>query len=406
MSHSYFHHQLARSPFGRALGYYIQNGMAPGDLRRLTLHLCYWYQSVNGRQTTALDGHIYRRTRTALGELRYAYILWHQHRHPCRCGCEANNTDLGAFSSVVRLMRGHGWLGEGSEDEFSMDDVPVVSRRRDLRAMADARRTRREQWRADPRRNILLGSLTDERGRRPSRERSANEDVAVLTQSGSQRREELINSRSRSSPPDPPTEQRNTSALSSTDSASLRGGSAHRMSNDRESTENIVWILPDDGGRSRNISTASLMSQIMGNSDASWPSLIRRARESSNNNSRTSRRSRDLSMNNRSMRRSPDLATAQSRERGFQAPSTVHTRRRSGSLDSLMAERVRLYVRFMELLRMMPQAEGSRLSATARDLLLEFEAGPPSHGDMLVEGVRFWRRAALLVTQILAEEGL
>ena len=383
--------------------------MAPNFLRRLTLRLCYWYQSVTGRQTTALDFHIYRRTRTTLEELRYAYIIWQRRRHPCRCGCEADNTDLGAFSSAVNLMRDYGWLGEGSEDNFSMDDrylddVPVVHRRRDLRAMADARRMRREQWRANPRRNILLGSLTDERGRRPSRERSANEDVAVLTQSGSQRREETINGRSRSSPPDPPTQQRNSSALSSTDSGSLGGRSAHRASNDRDSARDIVWIMPNDRDHSRNISTASLMSQIMGSSDGSWSSLIQRARESSNNSIRTSRRSRDSSMDDRGMRRSPDLATDQRRGRGSHAPSTVHTRRRSDSLDSLLAERERQYLRLIELLRIMAQA-GDTLSASARVLLLEFEAGAPNYDDRVIEGVPFWRRITLLINQTLAEDG-
>ena len=410
MSRSYAHHQLARSPLGRALEYYIQNGMAPNFLRRLTLRLCYWYQSVTGRQTTALDVHIYRRTRTTLKELRYAYTIWQRHRYPCRCGCEANNTDLGAFSLMVNRLRDQGWLGEDSEDDFSTDDgyldeFPVVHERRDLRATADARRTRRERWRANQRWNILTGSLTDERGRRPSRERSANENPSVLTQFGGQRREETINSRSRSSPPDPPTEQRNPSALSSTDSGRLGGRFAHRVSNDGECTRDFLSTISNDGGHSRNISTASLMSQIMGCSDSNWSNLIRRARESSNISSRTSRRSRDSSINGRGMRRSPDLATAERRGRGSHAPSMIHTRRRSGSLDSLMAERGRQRLRLIEQLTIIAQAEGSPLSASARDLLLEFEAGPPIHDDRHTEIAHFWRRITWLVNQAQAGEG-
>ena len=410
MSRSYSHHWLARSPLGRALEYYIQNGMAPNFLRLLTLRLCYWYQSVTGPQTTALDVHIYRRTRTTLVELRYAYIIWQRHHYPCRCGCEANNTDLGAFSSVVNRLRDQGWLGEDNEDDFStddgyLDDFPVVHERRDLIAMADARRTRRERWRANQRRNILLGQLTDERGRRPSREPSDDENLSVLSQFGGQRREETSNSRSRSSPPDPPTEQRNPYALSSTDSGRLGGRFAPRTSNDGESRRNFLSTISNDGGHSRNISTASLMSQIMGCSDANWSNLIRRARESSSIGSRTSRRSRDPSMNGRGMRRSPDLATAQRRGRGSQVPSMIHTRRRSVSLDSLMTERGRLYTRLIGQLAMIAQAESSPLSASARDLLLEFEAGPPIHDDRANEIAHFWRRITCLINQAQAGEG-
>ena len=409
MSRSYAHHQLAKSPLGRALEYYIQNGMAPNFLRRLTLRLCYWYQSVTGRQTTALDVYIYRRTITTLKELRYAYTIWQRHLHPCRCGCEANSTDLGAFSSIVNRLRDQGWLGEGSEDVFStddeyLDDLPVVHERHDLRAMADARRMRRERWRPSQGGNIFPGSLTDERGRRPSREPSANENLSVLTQLGSQRREETINSRSRSSPPDPPTEQRNPSAFSSTDSGRLGGRFAHRASNDRVSTRGFLSTISNDGGDSRNISTASLMSQIMGCSDTNWPNLVRRARESSNISSRTSRTSRDSSMNGRGMRRSPDLATTQRRGRGSHAPSMIHTRRRSGSLDSLMTERGRLHWRLIEQLTVIAQAEGSPFSASARDLLLEFNAGPPIHDDRHTEIAHFWRRITWLVTQAQAGE--
>ena len=410
MSRSYSHHRLARSPLGRALGYYFQNGMDPNFLRRLTLRLCYWYQSVTGHQTTALNVHIYRRTRTLLEELRYAYIIWQRHRHQCRCGCEANNTDLGAFSSVVNRLRDQGWLGEGSEDDFStddgyLDDFPVVHERRDLRAMADARRTRRERWRANRQGNILPGSLTDERGRTPSREHSTNENLSVLTQFGSQRREETMNSRSRSSPPDAPTEQRNSSVVSSTDSGRLEGRFAHRASNHRESRRNFFSTISTDGGTSRNVSTASLMSQIMGCSDANRSNLIRSAHESSNINRRTSRTSRDSSMNGRGMRRSPDLTTAQRRERGSHAPSMIHTRRRSGSLDFLRAERGRLHWSLIEQLTMIAQVEGSPFSASARDLLLEFEAGPPIHDDRHTEIAHFWRRITWLINQAQAGQG-
>lgn len=417
MSRSYSHHQLARSPLGRALEYYIQNGMAPNFLRRLTFRLCYWYQFVTGRQTTALDVHIYRRTRTALEELRYAYTIWQRHRYPCRCGCEANNTDLGAFSAMVTRLRDQGWLGEDSEDDFStddgyLDDFPVFHERRDLRAMADARRTRRERWGANQQGNILPGSLTDERGRRPSRELSANESLSVLTQFGSQRREETINSRSRSSPPDPPTEQRNSSALSSTDSGRLGGRFADRASNDRGSRRNFLSTISNHGCHSRNISTASLMSQIMGCSDANWSNLIRRARASSDISRRTSRRSRDSLTNGGGMRRSPNLATAQRMGRGSHAPSMIHRRRRSGSLDSSMAERGRLPIapgidglRLIEQLTMIAQTEDSPLSTSARDLLIEFQARPPTHDDRIIEIAHLWHRITWLINQAQAEEG-
>ena len=407
MPPSYFHHWLARSPLGRALEYYIQNGMAPNFLRRLTLRLCYWYQSVTGRETTALDVNIYRRTRTALVELRYAYIFWQRHRHPCRCGCEASNTDFDVFSFVINRMRDHGWFGEGSEDDFSTndgghDDVQVVHRRRDLRAMVEARRIRRERWRANPQGNMLLSSLTNERGRRPSRELSANGNLSGPTRFGSQRGEETMNSRSRSSPPDPPTEQRNPFAGPPMNAGMLAEMFAHRASNDGESRRNFVSTISDDGGQSRNISTTSLMNQIMGCSDTSWSNLIRRARDSSNISSRTSRRSRDSLMNGRGMRRSTNLSTAQRGQRVSHAPSMVHTRRRSGSLDSSLAERGRQHVRLIEQLTRIAEAEGSPLSASARDLLIQFEAGPPTHDGSSFVIALFWQRITLLVNQAQA----
>ena len=440
MPRSYFHHWLARSPLGRALEYYIQNGMAPNFLRRLTLRLCYWYQSVTGRQTTVLDAYIYRRTRTALVELRWAYVIWQQHRHPCRCGCEANNTDLGTFSSIVNRLRDQGWLGEGSGYDFltndvGHDDVPVVSRRGGLSAMADARRMRREHWRANPQGNIPLGSLRDERGRRPSREPSAHENFSGPTQPGSQRRE-TINGRSRSSPPDPPTEQRNPFAGPPMNAGMLAEMLGHRASNDgesrsspanppteqrnqvagppthagmlaeifareRESRRNTLNPISSAEGHSRNISTTLLMNQIMGYSDASWPNRIRRARELSNISSRTSRRSRD----GRGIRRPADLATAQRSGRGSHAPSMVRTRRRSGSLDSSLAERGRQHVRLIEQLTRTAEAESSPLSARARDLLNQFEAGPPTHEGGRFVIALFWQSVTWLVNQAQAGEG-
>lgn len=62
-------------------------------------------------------------------------------------------------------------------------------------------------------------------------------------------------------------------------------------------------------------------------------------------------------------------------------------------------------MRLIEQLRTMAQAEGSPLSASASDLLLEFEAGPPIHGDRTSEDAPFWRRITGLVNQVLVEEG-
>ena len=418
MPRLYFHHWLARSPLGRALEYYIQNGMAPNFLRRLTLRLCYWYQSVTGRQTTVLDAYIYRRTRTALVELRWAYVIWQQHRHPCRCGCEANNTALGTFSTIFDRLRDQGWLGEGSGYDFltnngAHDDVPVVSTRGGVSAMADARRMRREHWRANSQGNIPLGSLRDERGRRPSREPSAHENLPSLTQFGGQRGGETINSRSRSSPPDPPTEQRTPVARPPMNAGMLAEMLGHRASNDgesrsaplnplteqrnpvagppihagmlaeifareRESRRHTLNPISSAEGHSRNISTTSLMNQIM-----------------------TSRRSRD----GRGIRRPADLATAQRSVGGSHAPSMVRTRRRSGSLDSSLAERGRQHVRLIVQLTRIAEDESSPLSARARGLLNHFEAGPPTHEGARFVMALFWQSVTWLLNQAQAGEG-
>ena len=143
------------------------------------------------------------------------------------------------------------------------------------------------------------------------------------------------------------------------------------------------------------------MNQIMGYSDASWPNRIRRARELSNISSRTSRRSRD----GRGIRRPADLATAQRSGRGSHAPAMVRTRRRSGSLDSSLAERGRQHVRLIEQLTRIAEAESSPLSARARDLLNQFEAGPPTHEGGRFVMALFWQSVTWLVNQTQAGEG-
>ena len=389
LSQSYRH--LASSPLDRALQHYIQNGMAPNFLGRLTLRLCYWYQSMTGRQTATLDARIYRRTRTTLEEFRHAYIIWQRHRYPCRCGCEINNTDFRAFSLAVNRLQDWGWLGESGEDDSSTegtdtDEILAEIERhyaeRRSRASPDSLRRGREQVLAY--RSIFRNSSTDESARSPPPERSANENHPGLVPSRysgdplmSRRRGEASNSRSRSSPPDPSTEQRN----SPDGFWEVWGRFAHRASNAR--------------GNSRNISTTSLMNRIMGRSNA---------RSSSNISRGTSRRSRGSSMNGRGMRRPPNLATAQRTGGNPFAPSTIDTRTRSGSLGSSMADRESMPIlppidirRLYERLTMLSETERSSISARANDLLSELRARPAnSYGEM----VDRWRSAASLMNQI------
>ena len=384
---------LGDSPLGRALAHYIQNGMASNFLHRITLRLCYWYQSINGYQTTTLDGRIYRRTRTTLEELRYAYILWQRDRCQCRCGCQVNNAGLGPFSFVVNCMRDEGWLGEGSEDDwvtagrdgrFLEDErrTELVSRRRDIRAM----RRGREQSRASSLGNILSNSSTDESARSPPRgQRSPNENHPGLTPlrySGDQlmswRREDAINSRSRSSPPGASTEQRNSLVITL------------RASSDRRNC--------------RNISTTTLLNRIMGRSDAGGSNLNRRVHPSLNISRRTSRRSRGSSMNGRGMRDPPNLPMAQGTGRNSHAPSRISTRRRSGSVDSLMADGGRTRVlpqldtsRLVERLATLSEAERSSWSARVDDIYLDHQAASADNWEGLVDR---WRRLSFLLDQL------
>ena len=411
MSLSESYHLLARSPLGRALEHYIQHGIALDLLRRLTLRLCYWYQSMTGRQTTALDVHIYRRTRITLEELRHAYIIWQRHRYPCRCGCEVNNADFGAFSLAVDHLRDWGWLGEGSEDDLWMDDRdPEEILADDMsnglvrrsRYSSDTMRRGREQRPAFTLENILPNSSTDESVGNPHRERSPNENqpgLSPLRYSGdalmSRRRGEAINSRSQSSPPDPSIEQRNSPAISSTDFRRSRGRFAHGASRDR--------------GNCRNISTASLMNRIMERSDANWSNLNWRDGPSSNISRMTSRRSRGSSWNGRGMRGPPNLATGQRTVGNSHAPLRINTRTRSGSLGSSMADSGTLPIRptpdarrLAEQFLISTEAEHSRISAEASDILNELEVSPPnSYGDL----AHRWRRVTLLMSQIRAMRG-
>ncbi len=351
------YHLLAGSPLGRALQHYIQHGMAPNFLRRLTLRLCYWYQFTTGRQTTVLDVQAYRRTRTTLEELRHAYILWQRHRSSCRCGCEVIDADFGAFSLAVNHSQELGWLGEGSED----DDETLVDDRRD-----GPRRRSRDSPDALRRRRERRGAIS----------------VANIHPSS--------NGRSRSSPPDSSTEQRNLPAISSTDFGRLRGRFAHRASNAREN--------------SRTISTASLMNRVIGRSDAGWSNLVWRARSSSNISGRTLERSRDSSMSGRGMRGPPNLATDQRTVGNSHPPSRIDARTRSGSLDSSMADRGRMPIlppidtrRLVERLAMLSEAELSSFWARASDVFSEIRAGPAnSHGEL----VDRWHRVATLMNEL------
>ena len=376
---------LRGSPLGKALAHYVQNGMAPNFLRRLTLRLCYWYQSINGYQTTTLDVRIYRRTRTTLEELRYAYILWQRHRCACRCGCEANNAGLGTFPFVVNRMRDEGWLGEDSEDNWATaggDGHILEDDREDglgssLTDNPDAMRRGREQSRAFRWRSFLSSLSTDESARSPPRERSPNENHPGLTpvrnsgdRSMTRRREEAINSRSRSSPPNPSTERRNSLVITLAGSATSRGRSADRDSND--------W------GNCRNISTASLMNRIMGRSVAEGSNLRRRARSSSNISRRTSRRSRRSSMNGRGMSDPLNLARAGG---DSHAPSGIGTRTR----DEESVERL------VERLSMLSEAELSSFSARVDDIYSEELAGS---ADIWGELVHRWRRLSSLLDQL------
>ena len=410
MSLSQAYDLLGGSPLGRALAHYVQNGMAPNFLRRLTLRLCYWYQSINGYQTTTLDVRNYRRTRTALEELRYAYILWQRHRCICRCGCEVNNAGLGTFPFVVNRMRDGGWFGEDSEDDRATagrDGRILEDDRRDglgssLTDNPDTMRRGRVQSRAFRWRNFLSSLSTDESAGSPPRERSPSENHPSLTpvsNSGdrliTRRREEVINSRSRSSPPNPSTEQRNSLVITLAGSARSRGRSADRASND--------W------GNCRNISTASLMNRIMGRSVAEWSNLRRRARPSSNISSRTSRRSRRSSMNGRGMSDPPVLARAQRREGDSSASSGIGTRTRDESVERLVgwlsmlseAERSSFSARVDDLynegLSMLSEAERSSFSARMDDIYNEELAGSANSWGELVDR---WRRLSSLVDQL------
>ena len=404
------YHLLARSPLGRALEHYIQHGIAPDLLRRLTLRLCYWYQSMTGRQTIALDVHIYRRTRIALEELRHAYTIWQRHRYPCRCGCEVNNADFGAFSLAVDHLRYWGWLGEGSEDDLLMDDRDPEEILADDMSNGLVRRSRhspdsirrgREQCRLLSLGNILHNSSTDESASSPP-EPSPNENhpsPSPLRYSGdplmSRTRGEAINSRSQSSPPDPSTEQRNSPAVSSTDLGRSRGRFAHRASRDR--------------GNCRNISTVSLMDRIMGRSDIDWSNLDRRGRPSPNISRMTLRRSRGSSMNGRGMRHPRNLGTTQRMGGNSDAPSTFSTRTRGESFDSSVADTGRLPIhptpdawRLAAQLLMFSEAERSRVSAEASDVLNELRASPPNtYGDL----IHRLRRVTSLMDQIQARQG-
>ena len=379
---------LGGSPLGKALAHYVQNGMAPNFLRRLTLRLCYWYQSINGYQTTTLDVRIYRRTRTTLEELRYAYILWQRHRCACRCGCEANNAGLGTFPFVVNRMRDEGWLGEDSEDDWAtagrdghiLEDDGGNELESSLTDNPDAMRRGREQSRAFRWRNFLSSLSTDESAGSPPRERSPNENHPGLTpvrnsgdRSMTRRREEAINSRSRSSPPNPSTERRNSLVITLAGSARSRGRSADRASNDR--------------GNCRNISTASLMNRVMGRSVAEWPNLRQRARPLSNVSRRTSRRSRRSSMNDRGRSDPPNLARGQGMGRDSHAPSGIGTRTR----DEESVERL------VERLSMLSEAELSSFSARVDDIYSEELAGS---ADIWGELVHRWRRLSSLLDQL------
>ena len=267
---------------------------------------------------------------------------------------------------MVNLLRGQGWLGELSEDDFSTGDGNP------------------DGGLVDGSRNRLLGhSRDDERARSSPREPFGNENLHVDTRlrysaesSMGPRREEAINSRSRSSPPDPPTME----------FGGLRGRFTHRASNSRESRRNVLTASSNDIGDSRNISTAYLMNRVMGSSDAEWSTLNWRARPSPNVSRRTSRRSRNSSVNGRGMRG----------PRESHSPSTINTRNRSGSLGSSMADRERPPITpmpyasrlFGEGLRLLPAAERALLSARMRSLFNELQAGPlPGDADVAEDAI-------------------
>ena len=294
-------------------------------------------------------------------------------------------------------MRDEGWLGEGNEDDwvtlgrdgrFLEDDMTTEpgSERRDVRAMRRAR----EQSRASALGNILSNSSTDESARSPARgQRSPNENhpgPTPLRYPGDQlmsgRREDTINSRSRSSPPSAPTEQRTS----------------------------LVITLRASGDRSngRNISTSTLLNRIRGGSDADGSNLNPRVHPSSNIRRRTSRRSRSSSMNGRGMRDPTNFPTAQRRGGVSLPPSRISTRRRSGSVDSSMADRGRTRIlppsdisMLVERLAMLSEAELSSWCAEVDDLYLHVDdqAAPArSRG----ESIYRWRRIESLMEQFPA----
>ena len=256
--------------------------------------------------------------------------------------------------------------------------------RRDIRAMRRAR----EQSRASALGNTLSNSSTDESARSPSRgQRSRNENHPGLTpliysgdQSTSRRREDTINSRSRSSPPGAPTEQRNSLVIT------------FRASSDR--------------GNCRNISTALLLNRIMGRFDADGSNLNRRVRPSSN--IRTSRRSRGSSTNGRGMRDPPNLPMTQGTGSNPHAPSRISTTRRSGSVDSSMVGRGRTRIlppldtsRLVERLATLSEAELSSWFTRVDNLYLQVDdqAAP---AESRAEVIDRWRRIELLMDQLPA----
>ena len=256
--------------------------------------------------------------------------------------------------------------------------------RRDIRAMRRAR----EQSRASALGNILSNSSTDESARSPPRgQRSRNENHPGLTplrysgdQSMSRRREDTMNSRSRSSPPGAPTEQRNSLVIT------LRASS--------------------DRGNCRNISTALLLNRIMGRSDADGSNLNRRVRPSSNIR-RTSRRSRGSSTNGRGMRDPPNLPMTQGTGSNPHA-TRISTTRRSGSVDSSMVGRGRTRIlppldtsRLVERLATLSEAELSSWFTRVDNLYLQVDdqaAPAESRGEVIDR----WCRIELLMDQLPA----
>ena len=303
-------------------------------------------------------------------------------------------------------MRDEGWLGEGSDDDWvtaGRDGRMPQDDRSDglgssLRDNPDFMMRGREQSRALTPATALSNSSTDGGSRSPREQRSPNENHPGLTPSRysaehlmSWRRQEAINSRSLSSPPNASIQQRNSFVIALAEFATFRGRSAHRASSDR--------------GNCRNISTASLMNRIMGRSFAGRSNPNRRARPSSNITRRTSRRSHRSSMNGRGMTDPPNLATAQMTGGISHAPSRINTRIRSGSVDSPMAARGRTPIfppidtsRLVERIRMLPEAERSSFTARIGDLITNVRAAGPaiSWGEL----VDRWRRVESLINQL------